>query len=200
MAAICVYCSSSRRAPQRYLDLAAELGTALGERGHSLVSGGGDVSAMGAVARAARAAGAHTTGVIPEALPQMEVADRGADELVVVADMRVRKAEMDRRADAFIALPGGIGTLEELVEVWVAHSLGLHAKPVVGLDPDGVYDGLRTQVARMVTLELVRPEAAKALIWTSTVAAALDVVEAGLGRAPELFRPLPEDLLEAEPF
>lgn len=180
MAAVCVYCASAARAPQRYVELAAEVGSALAARGHSLVSGGGSVSAMGALARAARAGGALTVGVIPAALVALEVADHDADELVVAADMRARKGEMDRRADAFLALPGGIGTLEELHEVWVARSLGLHAKPVVVLDPDGVYAGLRTMTDHMLALGLVRPAAALAVTWTSTVAAALDAVEAGL--------------------
>ena len=98
---------------------------------------------MGAVAAAARAGGAHTLGVIPQALVGWEVADDDADELVVTPDMRARKATMDERSDAFVALPGGIGTLEELLEIWVARSLGMHAKPVVVLDPDGTYAGLR---------------------------------------------------------
>jgi uncharacterized protein (TIGR00730 family) len=198
MAAICVYCASSRRAPQAYVELAADVGTELARRGHSLVSGGGDVSAMGAVARAARAGGARTVGVIPEALVAMEVADVDADELVVTPDMRSRKGEMERRADAFLALPGGLGTLEELVEVWVGATLGMHAKPVVALDPDGLYDGLRAQVGRMVELGLVRPEAAAALRWASTVEEALDLLEEGL-RTPRAAHPLAEELLEADP-
>src|SRR5215212_8611841 len=124
MASICVFCSSSERIHRRYLDLAAEVGSELARRGHALVSGGGSVSCMGAVARAARAGGAYTTGVIPRALLDKEVADGEADELVVTDTMRERKAEMDRRADAFLALPGGIGTLEELIEIWVARTLG----------------------------------------------------------------------------
>src|SRR4028118_234569 len=118
MVAICVYCASSDGIDGRYLELATELGGALAERGHSLVSGGGRVSMMGAVARAARGGGAHTVGVIPAALVELEVADDDADELLVVPDMRARKGLMDARAGAFVTLPGGIGTLEELMEVW----------------------------------------------------------------------------------
>ena len=105
---------------------------------------------MGAVARAARAGGAHTVGVIPQALLDLEVGDSDADELLVVDDMRTRKGLMDERSDAFLALPGGIGTLEELLEVWVARSLGLHAKPVVVLDVDGLFAPLRAQVDLLV--------------------------------------------------
>ena len=181
VASVCVYCASSRQAPQRWVDLAAEVGTELARRGHSLVSGGGNVSAMGAVARAARAGGAHTLGVIPEGLIALEVADTDADELLVVPDMRVRKQRMDDASDAFLALPGGIGTLEELLEVWTSRSLGMHAKPVVVLDPDGLYAPLREQVRVMAGHGLVREEALAVLRWTTTVTDALDVIEAGLG-------------------
>lgn len=183
VAAVCVYCASSTSTPGRYVELAAQVGTALAASGHSLVSGGGSVAAMGAVARAARAGGAHTTGVIPRGLEALEVADRDADELVVVADMRTRKAEMDARSDAFLALPGGIGTLEELLEVWTSRSLGLHDKPVVALDPDGLFDLLREQVDLMVALGLVRPAALAALAaltWIATVTGALEALAAGL--------------------
>src|SRR5436309_14297649 len=116
--AVCVFCASSDLIPQRYIDLAADVGTEIARRGHTLVSGGGSVSCMGAVARAARAGGAHTVGIIPEGLLQWEVADEAADELVITPDMRVRKGEMDRRADAFPPLAGWLGTLEELLEIW----------------------------------------------------------------------------------
>lgn len=138
MTAICVYCASGPVA-QEYLDLASELGTALAADGHTLISGGGNISMMGALAQAARAAGGHTVGIIPRALMEREVADLGADELVVTETMRQRKQQMDDRSEAFITLPGGIGTLEELFETWTAGYLGMHAKPVVLLDPDGFY-------------------------------------------------------------
>ncbi len=198
MAAVCVYCASSTRIPAAYVQLAADVGTELARRGHSLVSGGGDLSCMGAVARAARAGGAHTLGVIPAALLELEVGDRDADELVVVSDMRERKGLMDARSDAFLTLPGGIGTLEELFEVWVARSLGLHDKPVVVLDADGLYAPLRQQVDVMAERGLVRPEALEALQWATSVGEALDLVEAGLAR-PVHLQPTPAEVLEAEP-
>ena len=198
MAAICVYCASSTRIPAAYVRLASDVGAELARRGHSLVSGGGDLSCMGAVAKAARAGGAHTLGVIPAALLELEVGDRDADELVVVGDMRERKGLMDARSDAFLTLPGGIGTLEELFEVWVARSLGLHDKPVVVLDVDGLYAPLRQQIDLMVERGLVRPEALEALQWTGSVREALDAVEAGLAR-PVHLRPTPAEVLEAEP-
>ena len=197
MAAVCVYCASSTRVPESYVELAAEVGTALAARGHSLVSGGGRLSMMGAVARAARAGGAHTVGVIPQALVDVEVGDTDG-ELVVVGGMRERKGVMDARADAFLALAGGLGTLEELFEVWVARSLGLHVKPVVVLDTDGLYAPLRQQVELMHERGFVRTPALGALQWATTVAQALDLVEAGLAE-PVRMHPLAEEELEAEP-
>ena len=198
MAAVCVYCASSTRIDPSYVALAADVGTALAQRGHTLVSGGGDLSMMGAVARAARAGGAHTTGVIPRQLLELEVGDRDADELLIVDDMRIRKGLMDARADAFLTLPGGLGTLEELFEVWVARSLGLHSKPVVALDVDGLYAPLRAQIDLMVERGFVRGPAVAALEWAESVEQALDLVEEGL-RTSTPMRPLAEEVLEAEP-
>ena len=198
MAAVCVFCASSTTVAASYVDLAGQVGAELARRGHTLVSGGGELSMMGAVARAARAGGARTVGVIPEALLRLEVGDRECDELLVVPDMRARKGLMDARADAFLALPGGLGTLEELTEVWVARLLGLHDKPVVALDVDGLYAPLRAQVDLMVERGFVREPAARALVWTSGVTEALDAVEQGL-RAPVQLRPSPQEALEAEP-
>ena len=112
---------------------------------------------MGAVARAARAAGGRTIGVIPEALVAMEVADHESDEFIVTRDMRQRKGIMDERSDAFLALPGGIGTLEELVEVWTARALNMHHKPVVVLDPWGDYDHLRALIDHWQERGFVEP-------------------------------------------
>ena len=195
MAAICVFCSSSERISSHYVDLATAVGTELARRGHSLVSGGGSVSCMGAVARAARAGGAHTVGVIPEALQALEVADEDSDELVVTPDMRTRKAEMDGRADAFLALPGGIGTLEELIEVWVARVLGMHDKPVVVLDPDGLFAPLRTMVEHLVDLGFARASVWDALTWTSDIAGAFEELDRRTSVPP----PAADEVLEADP-
>lgn len=198
---MCVYCSSSERIDPGYVELARDLGAELARRGHSLVSGGGRVSMMGAVAAAARAGGAHTVGVIPQALVGWEVADEDADELLVTPDMRTRKAAMDERSDAFVALPGGIGTLEELFEIWVSRSLGMHTKPVVVLDPDGTYAGLRAAVDSLVDRGFVRPEAAAVIAWARTVTEALDLVEGRLaepGPGRHAAPPPPEELLETE--
>ncbi len=193
--AVCVFCSSSSRIDARYVDLAADVGSGIAERGWSLVSGGGRVSMMGAVARATRAGGGRTVGVIPRVLLDAEVADTDADELVVTATMRERKAGMENRSDAFLTLPGGIGTLEELLEIWVARTLGMHAKPVVVLDPDGVFAPLRRQVDALLAAGFVRPVAQDALVWTDSVSAALDACAARPGAAT----PTEGEVLEAEP-
>ena len=167
--AVCVFCASSSEIDPRYLTLAAETGEAIARNGWTLVSGGGGISMMGAVAAGARAQGGHTVGVIPQALLDLEVADNQANELVVTLDMRHRKGVMDERSDAFLALPGGIGTLEELMEVWTAHSLNMHAKPVVVLDPWGDYDLLRAQVALWVERGFVRPDAVARVSWVTSI-------------------------------
>jgi uncharacterized protein (TIGR00730 family) len=184
VAKICVFCASSENIDRGYLELASRVGTAIAARGHHLVSGGGRVSMMGAVARAVRAGGGHTLGVIPRALLELEVADTDADELIVTEDMRARKGRMDAAADAFLTLPGGLGTLEELSEVWVAATLGMHSKPVVVLDPTGLYAPLHDLVTRMEAEGFLRRAAAEAVVWATDVDEALDAVEAGLGEPP----------------
>ncbi|MBA2390832.1 MAG: TIGR00730 family Rossman fold protein [Geodermatophilaceae bacterium] len=169
MSAICVFCASATGIDPAHLELAAAVGREIARRGHSLVSGGGCVSMMGAVAGAARAGGALTAGVIPRWLVELEVADRDADELVVVDTMRQRKAEMDRRSDAFLVLPGGLGTLEELFEIWTTRSLDMHDKPVVLLDPTGVFDPLWTVLADLVRQGFVRTQAFDAVAVTRDV-------------------------------
>jgi uncharacterized protein (TIGR00730 family) len=179
MATICVFCASSERIDRRHIELAHAVGLELARRGHSLVSGGGSVSSMGAVARGARDGGAHTVGVIPDALRLQEVADLDADELIVTPDMRTRKAEMDRRADAFLVLPGGLGTLEELFEIWTSRSLGMHDKPIVVLDVDGVLAPLRELVDGLVSAGFAREAAASRVAWASDVPTAFDLLETG---------------------
>ncbi|RCG18690.1 TIGR00730 family Rossman fold protein [Sphaerisporangium album] len=175
--AICVFCSSSQKIDQKYIDLAAEVGTELARRGHTLVSGGATVSCMGAVTRAARAAGGRTVGVMPQALVDLEIADTDSDELIITGDMRERKGLMDARSDAFLVLPGGIGTLEELFEIWTARVLALHDKPLVILDPWGLYGALRRLVDDMYDQGFTRPNVYDAIAWTTTVEEALTHLE-----------------------
>lgn len=170
--AVCVYCASSPT-HRELLELATEVGEAIADRGWALVSGGGNVSAMGAVASAARAHDGRTIGVIPKALVHREVADVDADELVVTDTMRERKQIMEDRADAFLVLPGGIGTLEEFFEAWTAGYLGMHSKPLVMLDPFGHYDGLLTWLRGLVDTGYVGTGALDRLIVVADVDAAL---------------------------
>ncbi|MDI3314139.1 MAG: TIGR00730 family Rossman fold protein [Mycobacterium sp.] len=170
--AVCVYCASGPT-HRELLALAARLGEAVAERGWTLVWGGGNVSAMGALATAARARRGRTVGVIPKMLVHRELADHAADELIVTETMRERKQIMEDRADAFIALPGGLGTLEELFEVWTAGYLGLHDKPVVLLDPVGHYDGLRAWLSGLVDTGYVSRAALDRLVVVDEVSAAL---------------------------
>jgi uncharacterized protein (TIGR00730 family) len=184
MPAVCVFCASSLTIDQRYLDLAREAGTGVAERGWGLVSGAGSISMMGEVGRAARAAGGHTVGVIPDALVAMEVADHDSDEFIVTRDMRQRKGIMDERSDAFLALPGGIGTLEELVEVWTARSLNMHHKPVVVLDPWGDYDHLHALLDHWVQRGFVKPASVAHVHWATTIEGALDEIAAAWATHP----------------
>lgn len=177
MPAVCVFCASSQQIDQRYLDLAAETGAAIAERGWDLVSGAGSISMMGALARSARASGGHTIGVIPDALVEREVADHDSDEFLVTRDMRQRKGLMDERSDAFLALPGGIGTLEELIEVWTARSLNMHHKPVVVLDPWGDYGHLHALLDHWQQRGFVRVDAVEHVHWAVDVADALDAID-----------------------
>lgn len=193
--AVCVFCASSSRIERRYLDLATEVGAELARRGHTLVSGGAQLSCMGAVARAARAGGARTVGVIPEFLVDVEVCDTGNDELLVTKDMRSRKGEMDRRSDAFLVLPGGLGTLEELLEIWTTRVLGVHHKPLVILDPYGLYDPLRELVTHLLDHGFARPKVFDAVGWTASVPEAFDL----LAKAPVRIEATAEDYAEAEP-
>jgi uncharacterized protein (TIGR00730 family) len=184
VARICVFCASSLRIDPHYVELAAQVGAAIAARGHDLVSGGGSISMMGAVAQAVRDGGRHTVGVIPQALVDREVADHAADELIVTPDMRSRKGRMEELADAFLTLPGGIGTLEELTEVWTSASLGMHAKPVVVLDPTGLYAPLHELIRHLARENFLSEAALDTLVWTTTIDAALDQIEARLGGLP----------------
>jgi uncharacterized protein (TIGR00730 family) len=176
MAAVCVFCASSTRLDRRWLELAAEVGAELAARGHRLVSGGGTVGMMGTVAAGARSAGGHTLGVMPQSMVDQEIADTASDELVITNDMAERKNVMIERADAFLVLPGGLGTLDELFEVWTTGSLALHAKPVVVLDIEGFYTGLLDWLRQLVPTGFVRAEAMELLVVVGTVADAVDAV------------------------
>ncbi|WP_077088355.1 TIGR00730 family Rossman fold protein [Mycobacterium rhizamassiliense] len=171
--AVCVYCASGPTHPE-LLELGSELGEAIAERGWTLVWGGGHVSAMGAVSSAARARGGRTVGVIPQELMRREIADAAADELVVTDTMRERKQIMEDRSDAFIVLPGGVGTLDELFEAWTTGYLGMHDKPVVMLDPWGHYEGLWVWLNGLLDSGYISQLAMDRLVLVDKVGAALE--------------------------
>ncbi|MGC4803623.1 TIGR00730 family Rossman fold protein [Micromonospora sp. DT233] len=177
MAAICVFCASSRTLDQRWLDLATETGAELARRGHTLVSGGGCVGMMGALADGARSAGGATLGVIPQSLMDLEVADLASDELLVTGSMAERKTLMLDRSDAFLTLPGGLGTLDELFEVWTTATLALHAKPMVLVDADGFYRPLLDWLGGLADRNFLKPAGLGLLTVADSVPAALDALE-----------------------
>lgn len=142
MTTFTVYTSSSDAIDPRYPNLAAEFGRRLGERDDRLVYGGTNVGVMGVLAEAVRGAGGRVVGVIPKLMYDRGIGDEACDELVVTNGMSDRKQQMIARADAFVALPGGFGTLEELLEVLTLKQLGYHRKPIVLLNADGFYDPL----------------------------------------------------------
>ncbi|GAA0802891.1 LOG family protein [Spirilliplanes yamanashiensis] len=178
MAAVLVFCGSSTALDPEYLELAAETGRELARRGHTLVSGGGRVGMMGAVAEGARSGGAPTLGVIPQSLVDLEVADTASDELLITESMNERKDLMLAKSDAIITLPGGLGTLDELFEVWTTATLGVHRKPIVLLDPDGFYAGLLAWLRAATDARFVRPAALDLVTLATSVGAAFDAIEA----------------------
>lgn len=157
MRRVCVFTGSNRGARAEYAEAAGELGRLLAGRGIGVVYGGARVGLMGTLADAVLAAGGDVTGVIPAGLVAKEVAHTGLTDLRVVHSMHERKALMAELADGFVALPGGIGTLEELFEVWTWAQLGLHAKPCGVLDADGFYGPLVAFLDHLVETGFVRP-------------------------------------------
>lgn len=154
---VCVYCGSRPGNNPLFEAAAAEVGTWIGQHGGELVYGGGNAGLMGVVAHATLTAGGHVFGVIPKALVERECALTTCTELHVVDTMHERKAMMAERADAFLALPGGVGTFEELFEVWAWHQLGYHSKPIALLNTAGYYDGLLAFMAQTVESGFVSP-------------------------------------------
>ncbi|MFO1329601.1 MAG: TIGR00730 family Rossman fold protein [Rubrivivax sp.] len=180
---LCVFCGSRHGADPAYAAAAQAIGRGLAARGWSLVYGGGNVGLMGEVADAARAAGAHVTGVIPESLMQREVGHRGLDELHVVPTMHARKQLMAERASAFVALPGGLGTFEELFEVWTWRQLGYHQRPIALLDTGGYYTELLRFLQHTVAQGFVSAPQADLLIVERDPGALLERVAAELAAA-----------------
>ena len=160
---LCVYCGSREGNDPRFAEAAQAVGRWIGEAGGQLVYGGGHAGLMGQVADATQAAGGRVVGVIPQTLVDREAANRRCDELHVVATMHQRKAMLADRSDAFLALPGGIGTFEELFEAWTWHQLGYHQKPLGLLNVAGYYDGLIAFLEKSVETGFMWEKTAKLL-------------------------------------
>lgn len=171
--AITVYCSSSSHISRVHFDAAAELGRAIAHQGWTLVYGGNAVGLMGHLSNAVRAAGGRVVGITPQSMVDEGIADTRCDELVVTQGIRERKALMETRGDAFLALPGGLGTLEEIVEVIVGRQLGHHIKPVVLLNIDDYYKPLQALIAHGVEHRFIKPRVCEAYFIASTVADAI---------------------------
>lgn len=177
--AVAVFCGAREGTDPRYAEVARALGTALAQAGVGLVYGGGNVGLMGAVADAALAAGGEVVGVIPRGLVDREVGHHGVDRLEVVESMHERKQRMADLADAFVALPGGVGTLEELFEAITWRQLGIHAKPVALLDVDGFWEPLRHMLSQMVQAGFVDAPTASALQVLTDPAEVVALVSGG---------------------
>lgn len=175
---LCVYCGSRAGMQPAYAEAAAALGASIGRRGWQLVYGGGQVGLMGVVADATLQAGGTAIGVIPEALMRREVGHQGLTELHVVPNMHLRKQTMAERADAFVSLPGGLGTLEELYEVWTWQHLGYHRKPLGLLNTAGYYDKLLAFMAHAESEGFIDQRQQQALRVEADVETLLDALEA----------------------
>lgn len=187
---LCVYCGSRPGVDPAYAAAAEAVGRSIGERGWQLVYGGGRAGLMGIVANAALAAGAPVVGVIPQSLMDREVGHQGLTELHVVQTMHERKLMMAERSDAFVALPGGIGTFEELFEVWSWRQLGYHDKPLGLLNVGGYYDPLLAFMADTVRQGFVSAPQHELLQVDAGAATLLDRIAAlmPLATAPDDYR------------
>jgi len=158
ISSVTVFCGSSDLVDDKYFAVARELGMKLAQRQWRLVYGGGSVGLMGVLAAAVRDHGGHVTGIIPKSLLDIGVGDREVSELIVTDGLRDRKAVMDERGDAFVALPGGLGTLEEVLEALTLKQLGYHAKAIAILDLDGYFHPLWTQIQRGIDTGFIKAE------------------------------------------
>lgn len=181
MKRLAVYCGSAMGSDPAHAALARRLGARMAERGLALVYGGGHRGLMGVVADAVLAAGGEAFGVIPQALVELEVAHTGLTELHIVATMHERKAKMTDLTDAFVAIPGGIGTLDELFEAWSWNALGYHAKPFALLAEDGFWDELLAFLDTATRSGFVSPARREQLLVAGSPDEAIDRLAAAIG-------------------
>lgn len=185
---VCVFSASSEAVDVAYFDAATQLGRRIAEAGWSMIFGGGMTGLMGATARAMHAHAGRVIGVIPDGLNRPGVAYEAADELIVTETLRERKAIMDARSDAFIALPGGFGTLEEIIEALALKQLGYHDRPVVFLNTAGFYDMLLYFFEHQVDGQFVKAEHRRLYYVADTPEDAVDHVRQYAGaEVPEKF-------------
>ncbi len=174
---ICVYCSSSNFIDKAYFEMAEQLGEAISSNNDIMLFGGGIRGLMGATAKAVHRLGGRVIGIIPEALNQKGVVYETCDELVVTKDMRERKSIMDARSDAFIALPGGFGTLEELLEIITLKQLKYHNRPIVIMNINGFFDPILGQFGKIIDQRFAKQEASQLYHISSAVTDALDYID-----------------------
>ena len=187
--AVTVYCSSSRHVDGIYTRAAAELGDAIARQNWRLVYGGNHIGCMGTLADAARSAGGKVTGITPQLLVDEGIADEHCDELVVTSGMRERKALLEQRADAFVTLPGGMGTFEEVFEIIVGRMLGYHSKPIVLLNIAGYYNPLLAMIEHGIEQRFIRAKARDAYFVATDVTKTIEHLAQAGGNAPRGDRP-----------
>jgi uncharacterized protein (TIGR00730 family) len=191
---ICVYCGSGPGTNPRFIEAAIALGKTLAENGIRLVYGGGSIGLMGAVATSVLDHGGSVTGIIPDFLTSRENALRRVQEMIITPDMHERKRLMFERSDAFVALPGGVGTLEELVEQLTWQQLGRHTKPVLLANIDGFWEPLLALLAHMRATEFIRPSLSVDILKAERVEEILPRLRAAVARAPESTRELAPEI------
>ncbi len=191
---VCVYCGSGPGTNPLFVESAHALGKIFAENGVSLVYGGGSVGLMGAVAKSVRDHGGKVIGIIPEFLVSRENAVARGQELVVTPDMHERKRLMFERSDAFVALPGGVGTLEELVEQLTWQQLGRHSKPVLLANIDGFWEPLLALLAHMRETEFIRPTLAVDILKAERVQDILPRLQAAAAAVPEAAKEMPAEI------
>ncbi len=175
--AMCVFCASSNAVDAVYLDAATDLGRRMGQSGIDLVYGGASIGLMGAVARGVHEKKGKVIGVLPKFFKTIEIEYGEADELIVTRDMRERKAIMDERSDAFIVLPGGVGTLEEAMEIFSLIQLKQTVKPLVIINTEGFYGGIIRHFEQLVTLKFAKAETLKMYALVNTPEEAMVFIE-----------------------
>ena len=199
--AVTVYCASSGALEPHFAEAARVLGRHIAEYGLTMVYGGGSIGLMGETARSCKAAGGRVVGIITETLDSLEHGWRGCDELQVVDSMRERRRRMMDLGDAFVVLPGGMGTYEELFEVMVGRQIGEHVKPIVIVNHNRYYDPLIAMIDHGITHKFIRPAIREALVVVDDCAEALAALQAHQPPAndPAEFLFLPADVAAATP-